>query len=178
MARKTNTKTAPKAASKTKAKNPQPTRAIDDNFTAPKRKPKAKEEVVSFADALAEAGQTVEELATPAADAPKQKAQREAGMSNLANTIRSHRHTYQTVLHPNGKKTQNNGDAVAAALLTVSLADLKAFSAGRYGKSYDHLNDGHARMCIGNLIRGEYRKGDATIVEWVAAHTPAEPTAE
>lgn len=175
MARKTNTKTAPKAATKKattkKATNPQPKRAIDDNFVAPKRKPKA-EKVVTLAEALAEAGQTIEDIATPAADAPAPKAERQPGMSNLANTIRSHRANYQIALHPNGKKTQNNGDAVAKALLLVPLADLKAFSAGRYGKAYDHLNPGHARMCIGNLIRGEYRKGDAAVIEWVNARMP------
>lgn len=168
MARKTNTKTAPKAATK-KATNPQPKRAIDDNFVAPKRKPKNDEKVITLAEALAEAGQTIEEVATPAADAPAPKAERQPGTSNLANTIRSHRANYTVALHPNGKKTQNNGDAVAQALLLVPLDELKAFSATRYGKSYDHLNPGHARMCIGNLIRGEYRKGDAAVIEWVSA---------
>lgn len=170
MARKTTTKTAPKAATK-KATNPQPKRAIDDNFVAPKRKPKA-EKTFSLAEALAEAGQTIEEVATPAADAPAPKAERQPGMSNLASTIRSHRANYTVALHPNGKKTQNNGDAVAQALLLVPLDELKAFSATRYGKSYDHLNPGHARMCIGNLIRGEYRKGDASVIEWVNARMP------
>lgn len=170
MARKTNTKTAPKAATK-KATNPQPKRAIDDNFVAPKRKPKA-EKVVTLAEALAEAGQTIEEIATPAADAPAPRTERQPGMSNLANTIRSHRANYTVALHPNGKKTQNNGDAVAQALLLVPLDELKAFSASRYGKTYDHLNPGHARMCIGNLIRGEYRKGDAAVIEWVSARMP------
>lgn len=171
MARKTSTKTTAKTTAKAKKTNPQPIRAIDDNYAAPKRKPKA-EKTVTLAEALAEAGQTLEEVAAPAPDAPQPKKEREAGTSNLANTIRSHRHAYQTVLHPNGKKTQNNGDAVAQALLTIPLADLKAFSAGRYGKSYDHLNDGHARMCIGNLIRGEYRKGEAGVVEWITSHLP------
>lgn len=167
MARKTNTKTAPKAATK-KATNPQPKRAIDDNFVAPKRKPKA-DKVVTLAEALAEAGQTIEEIATPAADAPAPRAERQPGTSNLASTIRSHRANYTVALHPNGKKTQNNGDPVAKALLIVPLAELKALSASRYGKTYDHLNPGHARMCIGNLIRGEFRKGDAVMIEWVNA---------
>lgn len=185
MARKTNTKTAPKAATK-KATNPQPKRAIDDNFVAPKRKPKA-EPTITFAEALAEhaakTGKTVEEVKaelTSAAqwlEAGMPKPERQPGTSNLASTIRSHRANYQIALHPNGKKTQNNGDAVAQALLLVPLDELKAFSATRYGKSYDHLNPGHARMCIGNLIRGEYRKGDAAVIEWVSA-LMAKATAE
>ena len=172
MARKTTTSAkTTKTTKTTKATNPQPKRAIDDNYVAPKRKPKA-EKTITLAEALAEAGQTIEEVATPAADAPAPKAERQIGMSNLANTIRSHRSNYTVALHPNGKKTQNNGDAVAQALLRVSLDDLKALSASRYGKSYDHLNPGHARMCIGNLIRGEYRKGDAVMIEWVNALMP------
>lgn len=80
------------------------------------------------------------------------------GQSNLAQTIRSHRKSYKTTTRPDGKKTQNNGDEVAAALLGLSFATLRAFSHARFGKTYEHLNDGHARMCIGNKIRAEYKK--------------------
>lgn len=174
MARKTNTKPAAKAA-----KNPQPKRAIDDNYVAPKRKPKA-EPTVSFSEVLAqqaaEEGKTVEEikaeLAAPAADAPKPE--RPVGTSNLACTIRSHRQNYAVALHPNGKKTQNNGDAIAQALLRVPFAALQAFSATRFDKAYDHLNPGHARMCIGNLIRGALkREEDAADVAAFLAKYPA-----
>lgn len=127
-------------------------------------------------EALAESGETLEELVPPPAEAPEAKV-RTIGISNLALTIKNHRHRYTTVLHPNGKKTQNNGDPVAKALLNVPLAELKDigsmwFPDAKGGGRYDHLNDGHARMCIGNLIRAGWKKGDAGIVMWVASRAP------
>lgn len=177
MARKT-TKPAAKAA-----KNPSPKRATDDNYVAPKRKPKA-EPTMTLTEVLAqqaaEDGKTVEEvkaeLAAPAADAPKPE--RQPGTSNLACTIRNHRQSYAVALHPNGKKTQNNGDAIAQTLLRVPFADLQAFAATRLGRTYDQLNPGHQRMCIGNLIRGALKRAeDAGDVAAFLAKYP-EPKAE
>lgn len=171
MAR-SKTTTNPKAK---KATNPQPKRAIDDNYAAPKRKPKA-EKTVTLAEALAEQaeteGKTVEEVQAEL-KAPEPKAERPVGTSNLASTIRSHRANYTVALHPNGKKTQNNGDPVAQMLLAVPFAALVAFSATRFGKAYDHLNPGHARMCIGNLIRGALKKEEGpAVMEWLEAQQP------
>lgn len=164
MARKTQN--APKSA-----KNPQPKRAIDDTFVAPKSRKKKADKTFAevLAEQAAEEGKTpeevVEELTAPTEEA---KPTRPAGTSNLANTIRAHRHNYTVALHPNGKKTQNNGDIVAQALLLVPLDELKALSGMWFeGRRYDHLNPGHARMCIGNLMRGLYNKGDARMVEWL-----------
>ena len=83
MTRK-NTTTNPKAK---KATNPQPKRAIDDNFAAPKRKPKA-EPTITLAEALAESGQTMDELKASAVEAMP-KPERQPGTSNLATTIRN-----------------------------------------------------------------------------------------
>lgn len=158
--RKTATKAAPKAKT-----------VMDDNYVAPKRKPKA-EKTVTLAEALAEAGQTMDEL-KPAAIEAAPKLARSPGTSNLATTIRNHRQSYAVALHPNGKKTQNNGDPVARMLLAIPFAELVAFSATRFGKAYDHLNPGHARMCIGNLIRGALKKDEApAILEWLEAQQP------
>ena len=178
MTRKTNT-TNPKAK---KATNPQPKRAIDDNFAAPKRKPKA-EPTITLAEALAEqaaeTGKTVEEVKaelTAAAqwlEAGMPKPERQPGTSNLATTIRNHRQSYAVALHPNGKKTQNNGDPVAQMLLAVPFGTLVAFSATRFGKTYGHLNPGHARMCIGNLIRGALKTEEGpAVAEWLEAQQP------
>ena len=167
---KTGTKgSAARKQSKTPMGN---TRAIDDNsFVAPKRKPKA--ETVTLAEALAEAGQTMDELIDHSEPSAEDSPARPAGTSNLANTIRGRRKQYVVMLHPNGKKTQNAGDTIAQLLLAIPLADLKAFSAARFeGKTYDHLNPGHARMCIGNLIRGA-AKEDTGIMEWLLAKQPA-----
>lgn len=167
MTRKTNT-TNPKAK---KATNPQPKRAIDDNFAAPKRKPKA-EPTITLAEALAESGQTMDELKASAVEAMP-KPERQPGTSNLATTIRNHRQSYEVALHPNGKKTQNNGDTVARMLLAVSFETLVAFSATRFGKTYGHLNPGHARMCIGNMIRGALKTEEGpAVTEWLEAQQP------
>lgn len=102
---------------------------------------------------------------------------RQVGMSNLAQTIRQHRHRYDPVIHPNGKKTFNNGDHIAAVLLHVPLPMLEAFVHGHFGKSYERLNNGHRRMCCGNLIRAAFGKSDTKVVEWVedmAAKIPQE----
>ena len=57
------------------------TRAIDDNsFAAPKRKPKPEEKVYTLAEALAESGETIEELTAPREE---DKPTRPAGRSNL-----------------------------------------------------------------------------------------------
>ena len=167
MARKnpsTTTKAAAKAAPRTKT-------AIEDNYVAPKRKPKA-EPTITLAEALEEAGQTIEQL-KPEAVAAEPKPERAPGTSNLATTIRSHRSSYAVALHPNGKKTQNNGDAVAQMLLAVPFEALVAFSATRFGKTYEQLNPGHARMCIGNLIRGALKKEEGpAVLEWLEAQQP------
>lgn len=160
------------------------TRAVDDTFHAPKAR-KA-EPTTTFAEALAaqaaEDGVEVEEVLeelTTTEPAEAEKPTRPAGNSNLACTIRQHRHRYSPMLHPNGKKTQNNGDWVAVALLHIPLAVLKDFGGMRFdGRRYDHLNDGHARMCLGNLIRAACNKGEADVVEWVVAQQPKEVEAE
>lgn len=176
MARKTTT-----TKKTTKATNPQPKRAIDDNFVAPKAKPRAKAVTLAevLAEQAAETGKTVEEVKaelTAAAqwlEAGMPKPERAPGTSNLATTIRSHRQSYAVALHPNGKKTQNNGDTVARMLLAVPFEALAAFSATRFGKTYEHLNPGHARMCIGNLIRGVLKKDEGpAVMEWLEAQQP------
>lgn len=166
----TKTKTNARARN---AKNPQPKRAIDDTFVAPKAKPRDKTKDVTLAEALAEAGQTIEDLVVPNQEAAPT---RPVGTSNLANTIRAHRSQYKVVQAPTGKKTQNNGDAVAQALLNVTLEQMKAFvGAKQPGLNYDQLNPGHQRMCYGNKIRAWYKQGDQTTLLWMEqAHVNAE----
>lgn len=168
MARKTTNKTTKTTGPKT---------VMEDNYVAPKkgRKPKAEEQTVTLAEALAESGETMEELKAESAKRPA--FERPIGMSNLASTIRSHRASYTTMLRGD-KKTQNNGDPVAQMLLPIPLEALKAFSTFRYSRSYDHLNPGHARMCIGNLIRADVKKGEAGVLEWLQARQPVAESAE
>lgn len=168
MARKTTTKQKIDTTGKPRRTKAGNVLAIDDNYSAPKRKLKT-EKVVTLAEALAEAGQTIEELTDHSKPSDEESPTRPAGTSNLAKTIRNYRKGYHIMLHPNGKKTQNNGDLVAQALLTVTLAEMKTFSALAFGKSYDHLNPGQARMNIGNLIRGAVKKNNPAVVEWLEA---------
>ena len=162
---KTGTKgSAARKTTKTKLGN---TRAIDDSFVAPKKSKKAPEEVVTLAQALAESGETMEQL--KAESKAKPAAERTVGTSNLACTIRNHRKQYAVALGLNGKKTQTCGDAVATALLSIPLAELAAFVAGREaGLSYSHLNPGHQRMCLGNKVRGWAKNGDVETMEWLS----------
>ena len=166
---------ARKTITKTNNKNPQPKRTIDDNFVAPKIKaPKVKP--VTLAEALAESGETMDDLrAPPEGERPV----RPVGSSNLATTIRGRRKSYAVALHPNGKKTQNNGDQIAQLLLLIPLEALRELAGTRFeGKTYEHLNPGHARMCIGNLIRAASKKDEA-ILHWLYTNQPkAEGTEE
>ena len=140
------------------------TPVLDDNsFVAPKLKPKT-EKVVTLAEALAEAGQTMEDLIPP----PEERPTRTTGSSNLSITIRNHRNQYAVALAPNGKKTQNCGDAVAAALLNVTLGQMKAFVQTKLpGLEYDRLNPGHQRMCYGNRIRAWAKANDNDTLLWL-----------
>lgn len=149
----------------TAAKNPTAKRAIDDNYVPPKaRKPKV--EVVTLAEALEEAGQTIEELLqTPPED---DRPTKPAGTSNLATTIRAYRSQYATVAAPNGRKTQNNGDAIAQALLRIKPEAMAAFIKTKFpGVSYAHLNPGQQRMNMGNRIRTLAKKQDADTLLWL-----------
>lgn len=168
-ATKTALKTAPKTGKGSAARKPKKTPGgltpvLDDNsFVAPKLKPKT-EKVVTLAEALAEAGQTMDDLIPP----PEERPTRPAGSSNLATTIRNHRNQYAVALAPNGKKTQNCGDAVASALLRIPLAAMAEYVAAKLpGARYDHLNPGHQRMCLGNRIRAWAKQGDQNTLIWL-----------
>lgn len=168
-ARKAAAKTTPKTGKGSAARKPKKTPGgltpvLDDNsFVAPKLKPKT-EKVVTLAEALAESGQTMDDLIPP----PEERPTRTTGSSNLATTIRNHRNQYAIALAPNGKKTQNCGDAVAAALLRIPLAAMAEHVAAKLpGVRYDHLNPGHQRMCLGNRIRAWAKQNDQNTLLWL-----------
>jgi hypothetical protein len=127
-------------------------------------------ETVTLEQALEASGQTMEDLMIE--DAPA-KQPRAGGSSNLALTMAGRRNGYSVALAPNGKKTQNAGDEVAKLLLLVPFPQLVAFGvAALGGQAYEHLNPGHARMCIGNKVRAAYRKGEVHVVEWLNSFVP------
>lgn len=117
----------------------------------------------------------VVEQSTPPAEA--ERPVRPVGTSNLACTIRQHRHRYVPALAPSGKKTANNGDRVARILLVTPLEELAIFVATHFGKTYKHLNTGHERMCCGNIVRAAAKKGDVATLEWLDAREPQEAAA-
>ena len=117
-----------------------------------------------------------EDHSEPSEDA---KPTRQVGMSNLAQTIRSHRKNYVPALHPvSGKKTMHNDDFVAHTLMRVPLPVLEAFVYGTFGKSYEKLNPGHRRMCCGNIIRAEFKKDNPIVAEWLGKHAVVEEAEE
>lgn len=133
-------------------------------------------ETVTLQEALEASGQTMEDLKVE--DAPA-KQPRAGGSSNLALTMAGRRKGYSVALAPNGKKTQNAGDDVAKLLLLVPFPALVAFGVSHLGgQAYEHLNPGHARMCIGNKVRAAHRKGDALVIEWLNSFVPANPEDE
>lgn len=75
---------------------------------------------------------------------------------------------YETVLASSGKKSKDSGDRVAVELRGLTLeAVYEAVAAGidvsaeELVAKYCHLNDGQARMCLGNRLRGHYRRQEA-----------------
>lgn len=87
--------------------------------------------------------------------------------------IRDYRKNYVPAVNPlTGRVTRSNGDDVARALAHVPTNALDTFSRFYFGATYDHLNAGHARLCIGNRIRAAVRNGDKGVVAFLKAYAP------
>jgi hypothetical protein len=87
--------------------------------------------------------------------------------------IRDYRKNYVRAINPvTGRVTRSNGDDVARALALVPFDDLVQFSRNKFRVAYDHLNAGHARLCIGNRIRAAVRNGDKGVVAFLKAYAP------
>lgn len=162
-----------RSARKTPAKDRPTTNqklAIHDNSSLPKLK-KDTSQTVTLQEALAESGESMEDLKAPEpGDSPLVK---ELSTSNLAVTIRQHRHKYVTTIGRNDKKTQSCNDYVAKTLLRIPFEELMRFVYLRVADGkYDALNAGHQRMCAGNLVRAWWKKGDEDTLSWLAAHQP------
>jgi len=84
---------------------------------------------------------------------------------SMSATLTAYRPLYADGIGPNGTPTKHNGDYVAKKLLRKTVEEIHCFIMGRTGKCYSHLNNGHIRMCCGNVIRGLYAAKDpATMV--------------
>jgi len=83
----------------------------------------------------------------------------------MSETLNAYRPNYADGIGPNGTPTKHNGDYVARRLLKKKVEEIHCFIMGRTGKAYSHLNNGHIRMCCGNVIRRLYAEKDpATLV--------------
>lgn len=97
--------------------------------------------------------------------------------SRMAEQLKKYRERYTICVAKSGKKSLNNGDPVARALEYMDWEEvmgvccrLLVLDYYELETKYAHLNLGARRMNCGNRIRAAYRKGDATVVEWVNHH--------
>lgn len=100
---------------------------------------------------------------------PSTDGQSSRSMSKL---LSQHRPSYKLGLTAGGRKSLNNGDAVAVALDTLdaddvcSLADQLLGAPDGWSSHADkwaHLNRGHRRMCAGNKLRAAVKRGDLAL---------------
>lgn len=94
--------------------------------------------------------------------------------SKMAETLKKYRERYQLSVAKSGKKSLNNGDAVAQALeyldwteVMALCCSLLALDYAELEAKYAHLNVGARRMNCGNRIRAAYKKGNVTVIEWI-----------
>ena len=92
----------------------------------------------------------------------------------MTSTLNRYKPKYTKVTKPGRKrKTQNNGDAIAMAMLPMEHEEVAIFAtevlgleeplwAGDGSGKYDHLNNGQVRMNSGNRIRQAIKRGDIT----------------
>ena len=143
----------------------------------------------SLEEALAEEGKTLDDIKqnsdssnSPSSDSPSSNSPDGSDEDStdeakphpsLAQAIKERRDRYQVHV-VNGKKSVNNGDAVALALApldpdqVVELAERLLFPdepSGSLAARYSHLNPGQRRMNAGNRIRAAVKKGVITLDE-------------
>jgi hypothetical protein len=146
----------------------------------PKRKGDTKKnagDIVSGVDTLAEI--LAEELADPETDPETDPEEGEKHHSEMSSALNKARRQYDTYVRPTGKKSVDNGDEVAALLRSakdmqeackiaadiLSKATEDIWDAIELLQRYSHLNPGHQRMCIGNLVRGKVKKFGVNLAE-------------
>lgn len=116
--------------------------------------PERPTEAVEYSEAISVAEESVED--------------EEDGKEEPLSRIKKYVKNYETVLASSGKKSKDSGDRVAVELRGLTLdavyeavataldTDIETLVA-----KYQHLNGGQRRMCLGNLLRGHYRRQEA-----------------
>lgn len=92
----------------------------------------------------------------------------EDGKEEPLSRIKKYVKNYETVLASSGKKSKDSGDRVAVELRGLTLDAVYGLVAGALYMQTDelitkycHLNEGQQRMCLGNRLRGLYRRLEA-----------------
>ncbi len=96
--------------------------------------------------------------------------------NTMAGTMAKYRAGYLPSVAASGRKSLNNGDAIAAVLEgreakeVLQIAErLLGFADGELQARYERLNVGQRRMNGGNRIRSAVKRGDVTIEQLQAA---------
>ena len=117
----------------------------------------------------------IEPLLLSAEYDPAEEQEEGADGTKMAKQLAKYRANYAIGIAPSGRKSLNNGDAIATALEMMDLPELYAvvqeiFELDLRDK-YAHLNKGAQRMNLGNRLRSAYKKEDhkhnAAVVAWV-----------
>lgn len=92
----------------------------------------------------------------------------EDGKEEPLSRIKKYVKNYETVLASSGKKSKDSGDRVAVELRGLTLDAVYGVVATALDTDvetliakYCHLNEGQQRMCLGNRLRGLYRRQEA-----------------
>lgn len=96
----------------------------------------------------------------------------EDGKEEPLSRIKKYVKNYETVLASSGKKSKDSGDRVAVELRGLTLDAVYGAVATALDTDvetlvakYQHLNEGQQRMCLGNRLRGLYRRQEAAAEE-------------
>jgi hypothetical protein len=98
---------------------------------------------------------------------------------SMGEILAKYRPGYVVSITPNGRKSRCNGDKVAEALegfepaqIIAAAEKLLNFKKGELLERYAGMNQGQARMNVGNRLRGAVKRGDITVkeIEKAVAH--------
>jgi len=108
-----------------------------------------------------------------------QEIEEEMHHGEMSSALNKARKYYDTYARPTGKKSMDNGDEIATLLRSakdmqetckiaadiLSKATEDIWDAIELLQRYSHLNPGHQRMCVGNLVRGKIKKAGVNLAE-------------
>jgi hypothetical protein len=88
--------------------------------------------------------------------------------STMTKTLTAAKADYESYTLPNGTIGWDNGDDAALRMrgtpnetLGEWVDEIRGLPKGTSLAKYDHLNDGHQRMNLGNILRAAWRKNNS-----------------